>query len=151
MKKSFILSMAILGGVSSATAAPLGQNGTNGRTPSQMPLQTPQTPSQTQSEANSRLNSRPQNGAIQTLDVSQKIREDLTARRDLSPQAQNIAIVQSNGNVFLRGMVESEDEKRMVEDLAKRSAMNATIVNELTISPQKLLDAPGKELPVDTE
>lgn len=116
MKKSFILSLAILGGVSSATAAPLGQN-----------------------------------GAIQTLDVSQKIREDLTARRDLSPQAQNIAIVQSNGNVFLRGMVESEDEKRMVEDLAKRSAMNATIVNELTISPQKLLDAPGKELPVDTE
>lgn len=130
--KKLILSIAIVGGVGTA----LAQTGTAARTPPQPRAQT---------------TAQPQNGAIQVLDVRQQIRQDLNARRDLSPQAQNIAIVQTNGSVFLRGMVESEDEKRMVEDLAKKSAMNATIVNELTISPQKLLDAPRKELPTDTE
>lgn len=152
----FALSNSAVGAVNGAkttrspsTDAP-SSSAQNLNTPSR-PTELPVDTSQTQ---NTNLNSgSPQSGAIVTTDVAQKIREDLSARKDLSPQAQNIAIINDNGTIYLRGIVESEDEKRMIEDIARKSAMNATVTNELTTeaSPQLDTTTPDTGAPLDVD
>jgi len=66
------------------------------------------------------------------IDLTQKIRKDITSNDAMSVQAQNIKIITQGGVVTLRGPVKSMDEKTTIESLAK-SAGAKQIHNQLEI------------------
>jgi osmotically-inducible protein OsmY len=47
--------------------------------------------------------------------ITQKVRQALTADTVLSTNAKNIKVITQNGNVTLRGVVETAEEKRNIE------------------------------------
>ena len=153
MKTQTGLALGICAGVIALSNSGLAAVNSNSQQPKSVNATTSQVDAGVPSYNTTARPEAPQSGAITTTDVAQKIRNDLTARKDLSPQAQNIAIVNDNGNIFLRGVVESEDEKRMIEDIAKKSAMNATVTNELTVpeAPQMETTEPSSDTPLDVE
>lgn len=59
------------------------------------------------------------------------IRRALTDDPNLSLHAHNVKIIIEGGRVILRGPVKGEAEKRKVESIARRSAGNRQVVNEL--------------------
>jgi hypothetical protein len=68
------------------------------------------------------------------LSTTARIRKDLLKRKDLSTSAHNVTVITRNGQVTLRGTVDSEDEKRMVADIAKNAATPSTVDNQLEVS-----------------
>jgi osmotically-inducible protein OsmY len=68
------------------------------------------------------------------VELTAKIRRALTDDDRLSVNAQNIKIITVNGKVTLRGPVQSEDERKRIEAVARRAAGNATVTNELQVN-----------------
>lgn len=68
------------------------------------------------------------------LNTTARIRKDLLKRDDLSISAHNVTIVTSNGRVTLRGTVQSEDEKRIVAEVAQSTASPGNIDNQLEVT-----------------
>jgi osmotically-inducible protein OsmY len=71
------------------------------------------------------------------LDITQQIRQSIMKDKSLSTYAHNIKIVTQNGQVTLKGPVQSEDEKRAVETKAAEVAGQDKISSELDIKPQQ--------------
>jgi hyperosmotically inducible protein len=66
------------------------------------------------------------------VDLTQKIRKSLMDS-NYSVTAKNVKIITANGNVTLRGPVNSEDEKTGIGTLAKNAASAGQVDNQLEV------------------
>ena len=67
------------------------------------------------------------------LDLTASIRKSLVADRDLSMNAKNVKIISRDGNVTLRGLVQTDAEKAKIEDEAANIAGVRNVDNELDV------------------
>jgi hyperosmotically inducible periplasmic protein len=70
-------------------------------------------------------------------DITQRIRQAIVKDNSLSTYAHNIKIVTQNGQVTLKGPVQSEGEKRAIEAKAAEVAGHNKVTSELNITPQQ--------------
>jgi len=68
------------------------------------------------------------------LELTRKIREAVTSHDQLSTNAQNVKIVTRGGVVTLRGPVDSEQEKQLVESIAQRNAAGMRVESQLEVA-----------------
>jgi len=66
-------------------------------------------------------------------DLQKNIRRDVVKDKSLSAYGHNVKIISQHGNVTLRGPVHSEDEKRAIEEHARKYAGDGHVTNELTV------------------
>jgi hyperosmotically inducible protein len=66
-------------------------------------------------------------------DTMQKIRKAIMADKTLSTNAHNVKVISQHGQVTLRGVVNSDEEKSTVERLATDVAGSGTVTNSLTV------------------
>jgi len=66
-------------------------------------------------------------------ELTQKIRQAVVGDKSLSSSAHNVKIISRNGSVTLRGTVNSEEEKKTVEQKAVEVAGAANVTNDLTV------------------
>lgn len=69
--------------------------------------------------------------------LMQHIRKALVDDKSLSTKAHNVKIIASHGRVILRGPVNSEEEKRTVEQKASEVAGEGNVTSEITIGRSK--------------
>jgi hyperosmotically inducible protein len=69
-------------------------------------------------------------------DLTQQIRQAITADKTFSTYAHNVKVITQNGQVTLKGPVRSEDEKQAVEAKAAAIAGDGKVTSELTIKPK---------------
>jgi hyperosmotically inducible protein len=65
--------------------------------------------------------------------ITAKIRKAIVSEKDLSTYAHNIKIITVNGEVTLKGPVQTEDEKQKVASVVANVVSPDKIVNELTV------------------
>ena len=65
------------------------------------------------------------------------IRHDVSQDKSLSTYAHNVKIIAQGGRVTLRGPVHSEQEKRTIEEHARKYVGNGTVLNEMTVKGQE--------------
>ena len=70
-------------------------------------------------------------------EITQRIRRALMDDKALSTYAHNVKIVTQNGQVTLKGPVQTDDEKKTVEARATEVAGAGRVTNEITIAPAK--------------
>lgn len=70
-------------------------------------------------------------------DITQQIRRSIMKDKSLSTYAHNIKIVTQNGQVTLKGPVQSEDEKKAIEAKATEVAGDNKVSSELNVKPQQ--------------
>ena len=75
-----------------------------------------------------------QSNASADLQITQAIRRGLMKDDNLSSNAKNIKVITANGQVTLRGPVNSAQEKTKVEQIAKSAAGGAQIVDQLDVA-----------------
>lgn len=68
------------------------------------------------------------------IDVTANIRKRVVDTK-MSVNAQNVKIITQDGTVTLRGPVNSEDEKKQVEDIAQDVAGADKVVSQLEVQP----------------
>jgi osmotically-inducible protein OsmY len=66
-------------------------------------------------------------------DLEKNIRRDVVKDKSLSSYGHNVKIISQHGEVTLRGPVHSEDEKRAVEEHARKYAGDGHVHNEITV------------------
>ena len=66
--------------------------------------------------------------------LAAKIRQDVLADKSLSMNAHNVKIIVENGGVTLRGPVETERERSVIQEIAQRAAGSGTVVNGLEVN-----------------
>jgi len=67
------------------------------------------------------------------VDLMANIRRSIVKDKSLSTYAHNVKVVSEHGKVTLKGPVRSEDEKRTVEEYAKKVAGDGNVTSELTV------------------
>jgi len=67
------------------------------------------------------------------VDTTARIRKEIVAGKDLSVNAKNVKIITANGRVTLRGAVTTEDEKRIIGEIASRIATADNVDNQLEV------------------
>ena len=70
------------------------------------------------------------------LQITQAIRRGLMKDNSLSNNAKNIKVITANGQVTLRGPVNSPPEKTKIEQIARSAAGGAQIVDQLDVIKQ---------------
>jgi osmotically-inducible protein OsmY len=70
-------------------------------------------------------------------ELMQKIRKAVVADKSLSIAAHNVNIASQGGSVTLKGTVNSEEEKKAVEDKATEIAGAGNVTSELTVAASK--------------
>lgn len=70
-------------------------------------------------------------------DITQQIRRSIMKDKSLSTYAHNVKIVTQNGQVTLKGPVQSEDEKKAIEAKATEVAGDNKVSSELNVKPQQ--------------
>lgn len=78
-----------------------------------------------------------QSNASADLQTTQAIRRGLMKDSNLSNNAKNIKVVTANGQVTLRGPVNSAQEKTTVEQIARSAATGAQVIDQLEIIKPK--------------
>ena len=66
-------------------------------------------------------------------EMMQRIRRDIVDDKSLSTYAHNVKVIAKNGKVTLRGPVHSDDEKRTIEEYARKVAGEGNVTSELTV------------------
>jgi len=66
-------------------------------------------------------------------DMMRHIRRDIVRDKSLSTYGHNVKIIANNGKVTLRGPVRSEEEKRTIEEHARKYAGDGNVTNEVTV------------------
>ena len=66
-------------------------------------------------------------------DLQKNIRRDVVKDKSLSTYGHNVKVISQHGTVTLRGPVHSEDEKRAIEEHARKYAGDGHVNNELTV------------------
>lgn len=67
------------------------------------------------------------------VEISRKIRREITKDDSLSISARNVKIITERGKVTLRGPVKSEDEKEKVFQVAQQIAGKDKVENQLEV------------------
>lgn|GEM_PF-2288781 len=67
------------------------------------------------------------------VDTTSQIRKEIFAAKEMSANAQNVKIITNNGRVTLRGPVNTEEEKRLITEIAMRIAIAANVDNQLEV------------------
>ena len=67
------------------------------------------------------------------INLTASIRRKLVADQDLSMNAKNVKIISRDGNVTLRGLVESDAEKAIIQDEAARVAGVRNVDNQIDV------------------
>ena len=78
-----------------------------------------------------------QSNSSADLKITQAIRQALMKDRELSTTAKNIKVITANGQVTLRGPVQSAQEKAKIDRIAKSAAGGAHIDDQLDIKGSK--------------
>jgi len=99
--------------------------------------------SQGSSADNTKVNKRDRSQSEPTADnakngtndreLMRQIRRDVVSDKSLSTYAHNVKIVAQSGKVTLKGVVHTEDEKKTIEDLARKRAGESNVTNEITV------------------
>ena len=66
------------------------------------------------------------------VNTTARLRREIMRKKGLSVNAQNVKIINQDGCVILRGPVETEQEKSIIDDLA-RKCCGQNITNELEV------------------
>jgi hypothetical protein len=108
-------------------------------TAAQPPAQPPAQPA----PDNTRMNERDRAAASVTpmnqgnnetdLRTTQRIRQAVMADDSLSFSAKNVKIITSNGKVTLKGVVESDDERKAIDDEARKVAGDANVDDRIEV------------------
>jgi len=69
--------------------------------------------------------------------VTAAIRKSIMDTKGLSVNAQNVKIITENGTIFLRGPVDSQQEKDVIAGLAKSACGKYSVKNELEVKTSK--------------
>lgn len=70
-------------------------------------------------------------------EVSKKIRSTLMQDKSLSTDAHNVKIISQNGEVTLKGVVRSQEEKESIGSKAVAVAGQGHVTNQLEVAPKK--------------
>jgi hyperosmotically inducible protein len=70
--------------------------------------------------------------------ITQNIRKAIVGEKSLSTVAKNVKIITIDGNVTLRGPVNTDQEKKQIGDLAAKNAPSAKIDNQLEVKSTSL-------------
>ena len=107
----------------------------------------PQATNQSSTADNTKVNKRDRSQSEPTADNAKNVTSDrelmLQIRRDvvddksLSTYAHNVKIIAQGGKVTLKGTVHTEDEKKTIEDLARKRAGESNVTNEITVKGDK--------------
>jgi osmotically-inducible protein OsmY len=74
-----------------------------------------------------------QSNASKDIDQVAQVRRAVLDIDSLSSNGKNVKIITGNGQVILRGPVDSQSEKDAIEQAARSVAGTATIINELEV------------------
>jgi sporulation protein YlmC with PRC-barrel domain len=69
-----------------------------------------------------------------------QIRKEIIAEKTMSVNAQNVKIITIDGQVTLRGPVNTAEEKRLIGEIADRSAHSGNVDNQLEVQPTPVSD-----------
>jgi hyperosmotically inducible periplasmic protein len=96
-------------------------------------------------EDNSKKNERDRDGTTKTagdqsnkpedIKITQNIRQAVVKDGALSITAKNVKIITVDGEVTLRGPVNTEQEKLTIDKIAKTAAGETKVVNQLEVKP----------------
>jgi sporulation protein YlmC with PRC-barrel domain len=67
------------------------------------------------------------------VNITAQIRKEIIADKEMSLNAQNVKVITKNGQVTLRGPVNSAEEKRLIGEIANRIASAANVDNQLEV------------------
>ncbi len=76
------------------------------------------------------------NNNMSDRDMMRRIRRDIVRDKSLSTYGHNVKVIANNGKVTLRGPVRSEEEKRAIEEHARKYAGDANVTNEVTVTEE---------------
>ena len=65
--------------------------------------------------------------------ITAQIRKEIIAGKEMSVNARNVKIITKDGHVTLRGPVDTDEEKRLIGDIADRAAQSANVENQLEV------------------
>jgi osmotically-inducible protein OsmY len=71
------------------------------------------------------------------LEMAAAIRRAIVEDDSLSTYAKNVKIVARDGAVHLVGPVRSDQEKRLVEEIARKQAGAAKVTSDIQVSPER--------------
>ena len=111
-------------------------------------LLVPTTPAGAQTPAdNTKVNKRDRAEGAATADqqkenttdreITQRIRQALMDDKTLSTYAHNVKVITQDGQVTLKGPVQTADEKKTVEAKASEVAGDGHVTNQISITPAK--------------
>ena len=96
---------------------------------------------------NTAINERDRVGATKTpidqnenqrdVNITAEIRKAVLARENMSINARNVKIITADGKVTLRGPVNSDDEKKIIEDIARNLAGKDNVTSEIEVKADK--------------
>jgi hyperosmotically inducible periplasmic protein len=70
------------------------------------------------------------------LEITREIRRQLIAQPNFSVNAQNVKIISQDGNLTLRGPVETAEEKATIERLARAQSGVSNLVSEIEVKAE---------------
>lgn len=70
-------------------------------------------------------------------DITQQIRQSIMKDKSLSTYAHNVKVITQNGQVTLKGPVQSEDEKKAIEAKAAEVVGENKVSSELNVKTQQ--------------
>jgi osmotically-inducible protein OsmY len=107
----------------------------------------PQAGSQGSSADNTKVNKRDKSQSEPTADnakngtsdreLMRQIRRDVVADKSLSTYAHNVKIIAQGGKVTLKGVVNTDEEKKTIEDVARKHAGENNVASELSVKGDK--------------
>ena len=78
-----------------------------------------------------------QNENQRDVNITAEIRKAVLARENMSINAHNVKIITADGKVTLRGPVNSEEEKMVIDDIAQQLAGKDNVTNEIEVKAEK--------------
>jgi hyperosmotically inducible periplasmic protein len=103
-------------------------------------------PAQQTPPDNTRVNQRDRAASQPTADqgknnksdreIMKDIRKSVMDDKSLSTYAHNVKIISQNGKVTLKGVVRSDEEKRVVRTKAEEVAGAANVMDDLSVKPK---------------
>jgi len=67
-----------------------------------------------------------------------QIRKEVVGTKDMSVNAQNVKIITNTGKVTLRGPVNTDEEKRLIGEIANKIARAENVDNQLEVTATKI-------------
>jgi osmotically-inducible protein OsmY len=96
---------------------------------------------------NTKVNKRDRNSAEQTADqgrnnlsdreVMRQIRREVVKDKSLSTYGHNVKIIAQNGKVTLKGPVDSEGEKKTIQQYAQKVAGDGNVTDQMTVKHEQ--------------